>query len=99
LREYLDQAYGALLSYEGRPGDYQVARINALEQDLKAVEDRTRTLVDRDLPKLNESLRKRGLESITLASADREGARFAALKALEEGTERVAVGTAREERD
>jgi len=99
LREYLDQAYGALLSYEGRPGDYQVARINALEQDLKAVEDRTKTLVDRDLPKLNELLRERGVESITMASAEREGARYAALKAFEEGTERAAVGTVREERD
>jgi photosystem II stability/assembly factor-like uncharacterized protein len=99
LREYLDQAYGALLSYEGRPGDYQVARIGALEQDLKEVEDRAKTLVDRDLPKLNDTLRKRGMESITVASAEREGARYAALKAFEAGSERAAVDTLREERD
>jgi hypothetical protein len=99
LREQLDHAYGALLSYEGRPGDYQVERVNVLERELKAVEDRAAALIERDLPKLNESLRGRGIEAITVASAEREGARLAALKSFEEAEERAAVGVVREERD
>src|SRR5207237_10725035 len=30
LREHADQLYGAILSYEGKPGDYQIAYIDAL---------------------------------------------------------------------
>ena len=30
LREHADQLYGAILSYEGRPADYQVERIDVL---------------------------------------------------------------------
>jgi photosystem II stability/assembly factor-like uncharacterized protein len=99
LREHLDQAYGALLSYEGRPGDYQVERVRVLDRELKAVEDRATALVADGLPKLNEALKGKGLETIALASAEQEGARLAALKSLEEAQERAAVGTVREERD
>jgi photosystem II stability/assembly factor-like uncharacterized protein len=99
LREHLDQAYGAILSYEGRPGDYQVERINVLDRELRAVEDRAKALIDGDLPKLNEALQGKGLETLSKASAEQEGARLAALKSLEQARERAAVGTAREERD
>ena len=99
LREHLDQAYGAILSYEGRPGDYQVERINVLDRELRAVEDRAKALIDNDLPKLNEALQGKGLETLSKASAEQEGARLAALKSLEQARERAAVGTAREERD
>src|SRR5256885_1529057 len=30
LREHTDHLYGAILAYEGKPGDYQIARIDAL---------------------------------------------------------------------
>ena len=99
LREHLDQAYGAILSYEGRPGDYQVERINVLDRELRAVEDRAKALIDGDLPKLNEALQGKGLQTLSKASAEQEGARLAALKSLEQARERAAVGTAREERD
>ena len=85
LREQLDHAYGALNSYEGRPGDYQIERVKVLEQELKDVEDRTNTLIQRDLPKLNDALRGHGIEEITVAAAEVEGARAAALSALESG--------------
>src|SRR4029453_14323938 len=52
LREHLDHAYGALNSYEGRPGDYQVERINVLEQELKGVEDRASALLSTNRPGL-----------------------------------------------
>src|SRR5437016_14084068 len=33
LREHTDQLYGALLSFEAKPGDYQLAYIEALRHD------------------------------------------------------------------
>jgi len=38
IRENTDSIYGALNGYEGRPGDYQLARVEALERELKDVE-------------------------------------------------------------
>ena len=40
LREHLAYVYDAILSYEGRPGDYQVERVAVLERELKDVEAR-----------------------------------------------------------
>src|SRR6266508_2958205 len=37
LREHTDQLYGAILSYEGKPGGYQVAYIDALKRELADV--------------------------------------------------------------
>jgi len=99
LREHLDQAYGALLSYEGRPGDYQVARVDVLDRELQGVEKRANALVAGDLPKFNDALKGKGLETISLLGAEREGARLAALKSLEQAQQRAAVGTVRQERD
>ena len=42
LREHLAYVYDAILSYEGRPGDYQVERVAVLERELKDVEDARR---------------------------------------------------------
>jgi hypothetical protein len=99
LREHLDQAYGALLSYEGRPGDYQVARVDVLDRELQGVEKRANALVAGDLQKFNDALKGKGLETISLLGAEREGARLAALKSLEQAQQRAAVGTVRQERD
>ena len=38
LREHTDQLYGAILSYEGKPGDYQIARIDSLRRELDDVQ-------------------------------------------------------------
>ena len=37
LREHTDQLYGAILSYEGKPADYQMANIDALKSELDDV--------------------------------------------------------------
>src|SRR4029434_657331 len=37
LREHTDQLYGALLSYEGKPGDYEIAYIDTLKRELDEV--------------------------------------------------------------
>ncbi len=65
LREHLGYVYDALLSYEGRPGDYQVERVAVLERELKDVEERAAALAAKDLPALNEKLRGRKLEPIS----------------------------------
>ena len=58
LREHLDYAYGALISYEGRPGDYQIARVATLERELTEVDDRATRLLQRHLPSLNDALKR-----------------------------------------
>jgi len=57
LREHTDQLYGALLSYEGKPGDYQIARIDALRRELEDVTKEFEQLITKDLPVLNDALK------------------------------------------
>ena len=75
LREHLAYVYDAILSYEGRPGDYQVARVAALERELKEVEERAAALAAKDLPALNEKLRAEKLAPI----AERPEAEFCSM--------------------
>jgi photosystem II stability/assembly factor-like uncharacterized protein len=98
LREHLDHAYGALNSYEGRPGDYQIARVNVLEQEFDDVAKRATTLFEGDLPKLNDTLKKQGMEEITIAQAADEGARMAAARAWTQASE-ASSAALRQERD
>ena len=69
LREHLAYVYDAILSYEGRPGDYQIERVAVLERELKEVEDRAAALAVKDLPALNEKLRAKKLTPIAVALA------------------------------
>jgi photosystem II stability/assembly factor-like uncharacterized protein len=64
LREHTDQLYGAILSYEGKPGDYQVARIDVLRRELADVVKEFEQLLTKDLPALNETLKGKGKEPI-----------------------------------
>jgi hypothetical protein len=57
LREHTDHLYGAILSYEGKPGDYQVARIGALRKELEDVTKEFEQLIAKDLPALNDALK------------------------------------------
>ena len=83
LREHLAYVYDAILSYEGRPGDYQVERVAVLERELKDVEARAADLTAKDLPALNEKLRAKKLAPIAEAAARDEGARIAAARTIE----------------
>src|SRR6266481_3609986 len=65
LREHTDQSYGAILSYEGKPGDYQIAYIDALKRELADVTKDFEQLLAQDLPPLNESLKAKGQQPIT----------------------------------
>src|SRR5207253_6841466 len=65
LREHTDQLYGALLSYEGKPGDYQLAYIEALKRELADASNEFAGLVAKDLPALNDSLKGKGQPTIS----------------------------------
>ncbi len=65
LREHTDQLYGALLSYEGKPGDYQIAYTDALRRELGDVTKEFDQLLAKDLPSLNDSLKSKGKPPIT----------------------------------
>jgi hypothetical protein len=64
LREHTDQLYGALLSYEGKPGDYQIAYIDALKKELADITKEFEQLLATDLPALNDSLKTKGQQLI-----------------------------------
>ena len=64
LREHTDQLYGAILSYEGKPADYQVARIDSLRRELTDVIQDFEKLLTNELPKLNETLKAKGQPAI-----------------------------------
>lgn len=64
LREHTDQLYGAILSYEGKPADYQVARIDALRRELGEVTKEFEQLIAKDLPALNNALKAKGQPEI-----------------------------------
>ena len=67
LREHTDQLYGAILSYEGKPGDYQMAYIDALKKELDDVTKEFEQLHTKDLPAVNDALKAKGLPAIVYA--------------------------------
>jgi photosystem II stability/assembly factor-like uncharacterized protein len=64
LREHTDQLYGAILSYEGKPGGYQLAYIDTLRRELGDVTKQFDQLLAKDLPALNDSLKAKGQQPI-----------------------------------
>src|SRR5262249_52789046 len=68
LREHTDQLYGAILSYEGKPGAYQIDYIDALKRELSDVTKEFDQLLAQDLPALNESLKAKGQQHIPAPS-------------------------------
>ncbi|MBX6421179.1 MAG: sialidase [Nevskia sp.] len=69
LREYTDELYGAILSYEGRPADYQLARIDALKRELADAQGQFDELLSQDLPPLNRALQNRKLPALEAPAA------------------------------
>ncbi|HEX4638496.1 MAG TPA: hypothetical protein VH170_03320 [Chthoniobacterales bacterium] len=65
LREHTDQLYGAILSYEGKPGDYQIAYIATLQRELGDVKKEFEDLLAKDLPGVNTSLKAKGQPQIS----------------------------------
>lgn len=67
LRENMDAAYGQIISTEGRPPAYAIARVDALEKELKEVEDAFAALKAGTATALNTDLRGAGIAPISLA--------------------------------
>ena len=64
IREKTTQLYGAILNYEGRPTDYQVARIDSLKKELDEVAGEFDAVVTKELPAVNKTLSQKKLEAI-----------------------------------
>ena len=66
LREHTDELYGAIMSYEGKPTDYQVKDIDTLKRELGDVENDFAKFQSGDLAKTNASLRAAKLPEISV---------------------------------
>jgi hypothetical protein len=64
IREKTTQLYGAILNYEGRPTDYQAARIDSLKKELDDVAGEFEAFVTKELPAVNKTLTQKKLEAI-----------------------------------
>jgi hypothetical protein len=64
IREKATALYGAILNYEGRPDDYQIARIDSLKKELDDVRTEFDNLVAKDLPSINKSFKHKKLQPI-----------------------------------
>jgi hypothetical protein len=74
IREHLDQLYGALDRYEGRPAKYKTDRIEVLRKELAEVEKTVEGLLTKDARALDDELKQRKLAPLPQLSAlDRRG--------------------------
>ena len=64
IREKTTGLYGTLVCYEGRPGDYQIARIDSLRHDLDDVTSAFNALAAKDLAEINAGLSKKKMQPI-----------------------------------
>ena len=67
LREHADDVYGAINSVEDRPTAYQMARVDALDRELKDVEARWAAFQSADVASFNAKLRAVNLPPLTIA--------------------------------
>jgi hypothetical protein len=70
LREHVDEVFGAINSVEDRPTDYQMARIDALDRELKDVEAQWVAFQAGDLAQFNAQLRAANLPPLTIAEVE-----------------------------
>ncbi len=71
IREHLDTAYGALMSWEGKPPRYQVERVEVLGRELSDVEKEFDTLLGSEVAAVDTELKGRKLEPIAPGPAAR----------------------------
>jgi hypothetical protein len=67
LREHADQIYGAILGVEDRPTAYQLARIDALDHELKDVEAEWAAMQAGDVAAFNAKLKAANLPPLMIA--------------------------------
>jgi photosystem II stability/assembly factor-like uncharacterized protein len=87
LREHVDDVYGAINSVEDRPTNYQMARVDALDRELKEVEGQWAAFQSGDLASFNAKLRVASLPPVTIAEFefDQDPARGGRMSALVRG--------------
>jgi len=66
LREHMDDLYGAILSYEGRPAATLVAYTEALRRELGDVGKEFEALRKADVEKANAALKAKGMATIAV---------------------------------
>ncbi|HEY7871794.1 MAG TPA: hypothetical protein VIC31_03660, partial [Rudaea sp.] len=84
LREHADTLYGAIMSYDGKPADYQLARIDTLTRELDDVAKQFADLQKNELAKANAALQSAKRAPIMVpagAPADKSGGSAEAAKA------------------
>jgi len=64
IREKSTTLYGNILTYDGRPGDYQIARIDSLSKELGDVRAEFDSFVAKELQAVNKTLKQRKLTPI-----------------------------------
>jgi photosystem II stability/assembly factor-like uncharacterized protein len=64
IREKTTELYGNILNFEGRPGDYQIARIDSLKKELDDVRTESYALLAKELPAVNKLLKQKRLQPI-----------------------------------
>ncbi len=69
LREHMDELYGAIMSYDGKPADYQLARIDTMQRELDDVAKQFDAFEKSDLPKVNAALKAHQLKAIAVPAA------------------------------
>jgi photosystem II stability/assembly factor-like uncharacterized protein len=67
LRENVDDVYGGITSTEGRPPEYVMQRIDALDRELKDVEGRFEAFKANELAAFNALLQQSNLPPVTVA--------------------------------
>lgn len=91
LREHTDELYGAIMSYDGKPADYQLARIDTLTRELDGIEKQFANFERTDLSKANAALKAHQLPEIAVpagAPASAGGGSAEAAKAFFSRAER-----------
>ena len=84
LREHADTLYGAIMSYDGKPADYQLARIDTLTRELDDVARQFADLQKNELAKANAALQSAKHTPIRVppgAPGDKSGGSAEAAKA------------------
>jgi hypothetical protein len=87
LREHADDVYGAIMSVEDKPTDYQMARVDALDRELKDVETQWAAFQSGELATFNARLKAANLPPVTIAAVefDPDPARGGRISALVRG--------------
>jgi photosystem II stability/assembly factor-like uncharacterized protein len=70
IREKTAQLYGDVVFYEGRPADYQVARIDSLKHELDDVAKEFDAFATKELPTVSASLSKKKLQPVHLLTRE-----------------------------